>query len=508
MSKIFRDLKISLDETLEEKLQLLEPNFKNYRVLKKSIDARKKNNVQFVYTVEVFQPTEEITEETFSLKKKNYTGAPINIIGAGPAGLFSAIRLLERGIPCRIFERGSQTEKRLKLINRHWRYGELDPNNNVCFGEGGAGLYSDGKLITRIKSPHISYVMHKLVQFGAPEEIKYLANPHVGSDRIRRIIPKLRAYIQHLGGEIHFDSKIIDFDLYNNQVTGLQCETGHHFKSPYSILATGHSARDIFYLLNKRGITIENKDFAMGLRIEHPQIHINKLQYKSQYNHPKLSSANYKFAHHNKKQNIGVYSFCMCPGGYVLSCGTESDGIVCNGMSNYKRNSPYANSAIVMTIKNPAHSEVFNGLNQQIELENKSYSLIRSQGGTKELPAQKLTDFLQDKKSTNLPKGSSPSGSLPVEFSQILSKKMIHHLQEAFHVFDGKMKEFIHPEAVLYGVESRTSSPVRVPRNKTTKESISHGGLYPCGEGAGYAGGITSAACDGVNVADAIFDSI
>ncbi|MCB0412752.1 MAG: hypothetical protein KDD50_00360 [Bdellovibrionales bacterium] len=505
MSKIFKDLKVELDEDLREKLLLLEPQLHDFHILKQSIDARKKGKPHFVFSIEVFSQDESIPAPQFSLEK--ISSPPhdlVNIIGAGPGGLFAAIRLLERGIPCRLFERGSQTEQRLKHITRFWRYGELNAHNNVCFGEGGAGLYSDGKLITRIKSPHISYVMHKLVEFGAPQEITYLANPHVGSDKIRRIIPKLREYIAQLGGEILFDHPVEKLLIEGHSAIGVIAKN-QEFLSPYNILATGHSARDIFFTLHEQGITLENKDFAMGLRVEHSQEAINKIQYREHYKHPKLSAANYKLAYHDHKSEVGIYSFCMCPGGYVLSSGTDPSGLVCNGMSNYKRNSPHANSAVVVTIKNSPDKPLFYGLEKQKQLEERAFEFVQQAGGTKQLPAQKMIDFLNGKRSENLPKSSCPSGVISVDFNQLLPSFIARELKKGFLDFEKKMKGFVTPEALLIGVESRTSSPLRIPRGKKTFASLSHSGLYPCGEGAGYAGGITSAACDGIQIAESIY---
>ena len=408
-------------------------------------------------------------------------------------------------IPCILFERGSESTERIKGINKYWRYGELDPRNNVCYGEGGAGLYSDGKLITRIKSPEIPYVMHRLVKFGAPEEIQWLSNPHVGSDRIRRVIPKMREFLLQNGCEIHFNTKIEKILFSGPQVIGVQTEQGQVFNSEHVVLATGHSAEDMIDHLKDSGVFIEGKSFAMGLRIEHPQKVVNKIQYRDFAEHPKLGAANYKLAHHDKISNVGVYSFCMCPGGYVLSSGTEKDGLVCNGMSNFKRNSPYANAAIVVSIDHEKTfgKDLFGGMKMRRELETRAYQSIQDQGGTKELPAQKLGDFLSGKLGSLNP-GSSPSGALPVRLDQLLPADISKKIREGLEVFNRQMKGFISDEAQVYGVESRTSCPIRVTRNPETLESLSHRGLYPCGEGAGYAGGITSAACDGITVAEKI----
>ncbi len=507
MIKILKDLQVPLDVDLREHLLEIEPKLSDFRVLRSSVDARSRTGIpHFVYTIEIAFG-EKLKNADYPLSKVNWNGKerPI-VIGTGPAGLFCALRLIEQGVPCLLLERGSQAEKRIMGINRFWRYGTLDARNNVCFGEGGAGLYSDGKLITRIKSPHIPYVLHRLVKFGAPEEIQWLSNPHVGSDKIRRIIPILRKYLLENGCEIKFDTQVTRLLTEGNQITGVETEHGDHFKSPHVVLATGHSAEDIMLSAQDSGIFNEGKSFAMGLRIEHPQPLINQIQYKSYYQHPKLGSANYKLTHYDEPSDVGVYSFCMCPGGYVLSSGTDENRIVCNGMSNYNRNSPYANAAIVVSLD---HDRLFKndrmgGFNLRKNFEEKAFQAVQDVGGTKELPAQRLVDFLDGKLSTSLPKHSSPSGIKSARLDELIPEFMRSHMIQALQDFQRKMRGFIHPDALFFGVESRTSSPLRFTRNPETLESVSHAGLYPAGEGAGYAGGITSAACDGVRIADAI----
>ena len=373
MAKEIKDLKVGIDEDLEEKLRLLEPNFDSYRIIKKSVDARTKQKLHWVYSLEVFAKG-EVPKERFESPEKISSKAKPIIIGTGPAGLFAAIRLVERGLTCEIFERGSPCEQRILAINKYWRYGKLNTENNVCYGEGGAGLYSDGKLITRIKSPHIPYVMKRMVDFGAPPEVEYLSNPHIGSNKIRRLIPKIRQYLLDHGCKIHFNTKVTDFLIENKQVIGIQTENGETFYSDHIVVATGHSAEDIFTKLNQKEVTMEGKSFAVGLRVEHPQEWVNKTQYREHWDHPDLGAANYKLAYHNKRENIGVYSFCMCPGGYVLSSGTDNGAVVSNGMSNFNRNSKYANAAIVVSIDHEKHfgDDLMGGLKFRKELEQKS----------------------------------------------------------------------------------------------------------------------------------------
>lgn len=507
MSQVLQNIEVPINEELEEKLALLAPHYGEYRILRQSVDARRRHSPHFVYSVEVSDPGEKLSNPDFPVEPISHSGKekPL-IIGSGPAGLFAALRLVERGIPCRLFERGSEASQRMRGINRFWRYGELDPRNNVCYGEGGAGLYSDGKLITRIKSPEIPYVLQRLVKFGAPAEIQWLSNPHVGSDRIRRVIPKLREYLLQNNCEIYFNSKIEKILTEGNQVIGVETEQGQRFEGQHVVLATGHSAEDMLLHLHEIGVFLEGKSFAMGLRIEHPQKSINQIQFRDFAGHPKLGAANYKLAHHDKKSQIGVYSFCMCPGGYVLSSGTAPDGLVCNGMSNYNRNSPYANAAIVISIDFEKNfgSDLLGGMKMRRSLETQAFQSVQKAGGSKQLPAQKVIDFFEGRHSPEVLANSSPSGAVSVRLDQLLPAMMTSKIKEGLEVFDRQMKGFTSEQAQLFGVESRTSCPLRVTRDPETLQSLSHQGLYPCGEGAGYAGGITSAACDGIRIAEKI----
>ncbi|HPI41624.1 MAG TPA: hypothetical protein PLJ21_12520, partial [Pseudobdellovibrionaceae bacterium] len=380
-------LDLDLDENLEEKLAWMFPEHGPYRILNLSIDARGRKKPHFKYSLELNPSGETLTQENFELEKISAPKTRPLIIGAGPCGLFAALRFVERGIKPILIERGSTCEERLKKINRYWRYGELDPHNNVCFGEGGAGMYSDGKLITRIKSPYIPYVLHRLVQMGAPEEIQWLSNPHVGSDRIRRLLPAFRKFLLDNGCEIHFETQFKKLLLSQNQVVGIEAldlktQELKKYPSEHVILATGHSAMDIFETLHQQNVFMEPKSFAMGVRVEHPQELINQIQYREYADHPKLKSAPYKLTHHDHKTNTGVYSFCMCPGGYVLSSSTENDGVVCNGMSNYSRNGPFANAAVVVTIDHEKlfPGDLFGGIKLRTEIEQRAQNLVTRQG--------------------------------------------------------------------------------------------------------------------------------
>ncbi|MEI7973096.1 MAG: FAD-binding protein [Bdellovibrio sp.] len=499
--------KLGLDEELEEKLQWLAPQMSEHRILKQSVDARRRHDAHFVYSVEIAENGEKLPHEDHTpARLKFIRGDRPLVIGTGPGGLFAALRLAERGLPCRILERGSPAETRIGRINRFWRYGHLDPDDNVCFGEGGAGLYSDGKLITRIKSPHIPYVLQKLVEFGAPGMIRYLSNPHVGSDRIRRLLPRLRQRLLDLGCEIHYKTSFHSLWIEAGRVRGVQTSDGRLFQGDQVILATGHSAIDVLQNLHAQGVLLEGKSFALGLRIEHPQMRINQIQYRENAGHPKLGAANYRLADHDKNEDVGVYSFCMCPGGYVLSSGTEPDALVCNGMSNFHRKGAFANAAIVVSIDHAKSfpGNLWGGLELRRQMEVGAFEAVQRAGGSRELPAQRVQDFLLERNSSQDLPSSSPSGVLGVRLDQLLPTYFSEHLEKSLQNFNRLLPGFISPEAVFHGIESRTSCPIRIPRNETTLESLSHPGLFPCGEGAGYAGGITSAACDGVRIAEQV----
>ncbi|OFZ70236.1 MAG: hypothetical protein A2451_02480, partial [Bdellovibrionales bacterium RIFOXYC2_FULL_39_8] len=427
---------------------------------------------------------------------------------AGPAGLFCALHLLEHGIKSIVVDRGDRAALRMNYIAKFWKHGQLDANTNVCFGEGGAGLFSDGKLVTRIKSPHIQYVMKKMAQFGAPAEIEFLANPHLGSNRMRAIITKLTNYLIEKGCLFRFNTQVINILHSNHSISGVELKNGEKLFSPQVVLATGHSARDTYTMLYEQQVEMAAKDFAVGVRIEHPRALIDKLQYGRFAGHARLETARYRLSHFNKKSARGTYSFCMCPGGYVLSAGTEEMGLVTNGMSNFAQNSPWSNAAIVVATqkeKDFTGNNVLGGIAFQKGIEKKAYELSQQFASGRELPAMRLLDFLEGKIiGEGQVKTSSPSSVFLTDISKIFPNFVNAHLKEAFVQFNKDLPGFIDKSAILIAPETRTSSPVTILRNKETLVSTNIAGLYPCGEGAGYAGGITSAAVDGVNVASSI----
>ncbi len=508
-----RRLSFSLpfDADLDEYLRQEIPDHVDYRVINQSLDARNANRGRKPvnqWTVEVIKKEERFAAFTQEfpnlgpLKKK-----PI-IVGAGPAGLFCALRFAEYGVPSIIIERGERSHKRMLHIARFWRYGEFDKENNVCFGEGGAGLFSDGKLITRIKSPHVPYVMQRLVDFGAPAETAWLSNPHLGSNKIRQLIGKISDHLISKGCEIHYNTRVDEFIEDTNKIVGVKLSNGTVMESDHVVLAVGHSAHDIYDELLKKKVQVEAKDFAVGVRIEHPRSLIDQIQY-GDFAGKDLGAARYRLSWEDPATKKGTYSFCMCPGGYVLSSGTEADGIVVNGMSNYARNSPWSNAALVVSVKanqDFSTDDILGGMKFQRAIEKKAFETSCEFASGKELPAQTLAEFMGGEK-RELPKTSSPSGIFRADLSKILPDFIVNHLKKALHQFDRSMNGFVSEKALLIAPETRTSAPVTVLRDKETLVSVSHEGLYPCGEGAGYAGGITSAAADGVKVAMSILKS-
>jgi uncharacterized FAD-dependent dehydrogenase len=476
----------------------------DWRIRKRSLDARKatiKMNVQLEFwkVGEVREPTQAWTAKTVDPEKK------IAIIGAGPAGLYAALRAIEAGITPVVFERGKDVRARRRDLAAINKEQTVNPESNYCFGEGGAGTYSDGKLYTRSKKRgNVLKALEWLVHFGASEDILVEAHPHIGTNKLPAIITAMREAVIAHGGAVHFNAKLTDIKIENKAIKGLEIngDTWHNFSEV--VLATGHSARDIFYLLHKRGVTIAAKPFALGVRIEHTQELINDIQYHGDHQNPYLPPASYALV--EQVDGMGVYSFCMCPGGIIAPCATEKEEVVTNGWSPSKRNNPYANSGIVVSVApedlpNYKENDPFVCLDFQKKVE---YDCWVAGGKTQQVPAQRMVDFVQGKTSTDFPKTSYQPGIVSVNLAAVLPPLIAKRLQKAFVKFGRKMKGYYTNNAVLHAPESRTSSPVSIPRHPDSLEHITIKGLYPCGEGAGYAGGIISAAIDGINCVDAI----
>ena len=503
----FEHIKVPLGESLENAVLKLDPQMKSFRILKKSLDARKKDFLHHVYSVETYESSDLPPYEFKAPAKiENIKIHPMTtIIGAGPAGLFSALWLLERGMPCQILERGKPVFERMKDIAKHWRHGEIVEDSNVCFGEGGAGAFSDGKLITRIKSPFKRFVMEQMVRFGAPDEILYLSNPHVGSNKIRTIINSLTKYLNENGCPVYFNTRAEKFVWGEDKLEKVTDQNGKSYESENFILATGHSAHDVYKKLFEGNVPCDAMNMAMGFRIEHPQVWVNEAQYGQGWNHPDLPVANYKLTCHSDETSLGVYSFCMCPGGYVLASSAQQGQMVVNGMSNYNHGSKFANSGIVITVDKDKWygGDPVKGLEFQANIEKATQQLVYSAGGKIQVPAQKVSNFLNNKLG-DLEKSSCPSGVVSTNMRGLYPEELTDAFMLALENFNRKMPGFVSKNAMLHGVESRTSSPVRVLRDRNLLSSPKFLNLYPSGEGSGFAGGITSAAVDGVKVAEAI----
>ena len=476
----------------------------DWRIRKRSLDARKasiKLNVQLEFwkVGEVREVAQAWRAKTVNPEKK------VAIIGAGPAGLYAALRAIEAGITPVVFERGKDVRARRRDLAAINKAQTVNPESNYCFGEGGAGTYSDGKLYTRSKKRgNVLKALEWLVHFGASDDILVEAHPHIGTNKLPAIITAMREAVIAHGGAVHFNAKLTDIKIENNSIKGLEIngDTWHDFSEV--VLATGHSARDIFYLLHKRGVTIAAKPFALGVRVEHTQELINDIQYHGDNQNPYLPPASYALV--EQVNGMGVYSFCMCPGGIIAPCATEAEEVVTNGWSPSKRNNPYANSGIVVSVSpedlpNYKENDPFVCLDFQKKVE---YDCWVAGGKTQRVPAQRMIDFVKGKTSAYFPKTSYQPGIVSVNLAEVLPPLIAKRLQKAFVKFGRKMNGYYTNEAVLHAPESRTSSPVSIPRDPNTLEHIDIKGLYPCGEGAGYAGGIISAAIDGINCVDAI----
>ncbi|TAK33565.1 MAG: FAD-binding protein [Saprospiraceae bacterium] len=474
-------------------------------ILKRSIDAR--GGQPYVRILAEVYSGESYTGEPALLSNlKDVSDCPqVLIIGAGPAGYFAAMELIELGIKPIVFDRGKDVRSRRKDLRAIQQYGEVNPDSNYCFGEGGAGTYSDGKLYTRSHKRGDIYKALKLfVELGAKSDILVDAHPHIGSNKLPNIIANLRETILHHGGEVHFGSRITDFVLHEKKILGVIVNGREEFRGDAVILATGHSARDMYYLLQSRNIKIEAKPFALGVRIEHPQALIDKLQYRQSPRDEHLPASSYKLV--CQVGGRGVFSFCMCPGGLVVPAATAPGEIVVNGMSMSRRDSAFANSGTVVQVElEDLHQfdnhGVFKALAFQKMVEQ---SVFNFGDGSQKAPAQRLPDFIQGKTSSSLPSTSYIPGIYSAPLHEILPRFIYEKLKTGVQEFGQMMRGYYTGEANVIATESRTSSPIRIPRNKETLMHVEVEGIFPCGEGAGYAGGIISAAMDGQNVARAV----
>jgi uncharacterized FAD-dependent dehydrogenase len=505
-----------------------------YTVFKRSYDARKKTAIVLIYALDV-----QVRDEAALLKRLSHdvhlmpspdtsykfvaNGEQLQghdhnlrpvVIGTGPCGLFAALILAQMGLRPIILERGKQVRERTVDTFGFWRKRELNPESNVQYGEGGAGTFSDGKLYSQIKDPkhYGRKVLTEFVKAGAPEEIIYVSKPHIGTFRLVKMVEQMRANIEQMGGEYRFESKVVDIEIEqlsgNNgdggQVRGVTLGSGEKIATNHVVLAIGHSARDTFQMLYERGVYIEAKPFSVGFRVEHPQSLIDACRFGPNAGHPILGAADYKLVHH-ASNGRAVYSFCMCPGGTVVAAASEPGRVVTNGMSQYSRNERNANSAIVVSISPevdyPGHPLA--GIEFQRRLEEKAFELG---GGTYNAPGQLMGDFVAGRASTEF--GSVVPSYKPgvhlTDLAQILPEFAVTALREAFPAFDKQIKGYFKHDAVLTGLETRTSSPIRIKRRDDTLQSLNTRGLFPAGEGAGYAGGILSAGVDGIKVAEAV----
>jgi len=500
-------------------LNINESKITKMSIFKESIDARKKGKIEFVYTVDLLVENEK--EILRRCRNKNIDIAPDMeykypepgnlplssrpiIIGSGPAGLFCGLILAQMGYKPLILERGEAVEDRSKTVESFWKTGRLNPESNVQFGEGGAGTFSDGKLTTRVKDLRCRKVLKELVKAGAPEDIMFSFKPHVGTDILKSVVKNLREEIINLGGEVSFNSKVTNLIIKDGKISGVEINNEESIDSQLVVLALGHSARDTFEMLYRKGVDIIQKPFAIGVRIEHPQAIINRAQYKEYANHEKLGAADYRLTYH-AVNGRSVYTFCMCPGGSVVAAASEEGRVVTNGMSEYARDKINANSALLVSVTQEDFegTHPLAGMYFQRKWEEKAYQLG---GGGYIAPAQLVGDFINDIASQSLGdvKPSYEPGVKLTRIKDCLPSYVIEAMKEAIVNMGKKLKGFGMESAIMTGVETRSSSPIRIVRDGKTLESINVNGLYPAGEGAGYAGGIVSAAVDGIKIAEKI----
>lgn len=518
------EIKMHIDEDIatlkvkiSKKLRIDLNSITNFNIVKESIDARIKNEIYFVYTVEfdtndnnLVLKNNKHNKRLIESKKKVYhlpekgdvklSTRPV-VIGFGPAGMYNALILAEAGYNPIVFERGEDVDNRLNSVNKFWNKNILNEESNVQFGEGGAGTFSDGKLTARTKHVSSVKVLEMLVKFGAPKEVLYEAHPHIGTDLLRGIVKRLREYIISLGAEVNFNSKLTDIIINDNQITAVEINNKSVIETSICVLAIGHSARDTFFKLNDLNVTMENKSFAVGLRVEHKKELINKAQYKEFANHPKVGTAEYRLTH-KASTGKGVYTFCMCPGGLVVGSTSIAGRVVTNGMSLHARDEDNSNSAVIVQVDEKDYgNELLDGIKYQDELEKKAFELG---GSNYKAPFQTVKNYINSESDNCKVHPSFSNGVSESNLSELFSDIINNTLKEGLKAFDRKIPGFSGSDAVLTGVESRTSSPIKILRKVEDFESVNINGLYPCGEGAGYAGGIVSSAMDGIKVAEAI----
>lgn len=527
------NFKISIDKITQnietyicKLLDVDEKKIRKFTIINKSVDARRKQygEIYFIYSVtfeyeskiiipykkkydlSIIKPKREYENTINTISKNKPQRSPI-IVGFGPSGIFAALKLAQQGYNPIVLERGRDIDNRKADVDNFWAKGILDEESNVQFGEGGAGTFSDGKLTTRVKDPLCREILTYLVEHGAPEEILYLNKPHVGTDKLRNVIKNIREKIIKLGGRVIFESKVTDFIIKNEKIEGVIVNNVDEYYSNQVILAIGHSARDSYEIIYEKGIQCQAKGFAMGLRIEHKRTMIDKSQYGKYYDHPFLKAANYQLTFKDFENKRGVYTFCMCPGGKVVASSSEQGGVVVNGMSNYARDAENSNSAIVVTIApEDFNNNPIEGINFQRKYERLAYDIG---GKNYNAPSQLLGDFIKNKQSKKFGdiKPSYRPGVELVELSCCLPNYVVKSLKNAIPHFNNKLSGFYTYDAILTGVETRTSSPFRILRNNETGQSNNTIGLYPIGEGAGYAGGIMSASTDGIKCAYKIIEN-
>ncbi|WP_045591222.1 NAD(P)/FAD-dependent oxidoreductase [Vibrio vulnificus] len=515
----------ALLEAITAKLGIPAEQVLSFSMFRRGYDARKKTNIQLIYTLDIEVANQDKllakfskdphVRETPDMEYKYVAQAPANlterpiVIGFGPCGLFAGLVLAQMGFNPIIVERGKEVRERTKDTFGFWRKRTLNPESNVQFGEGGAGTFSDGKLYSQVKDPNFygRKVITEFVAAGAPEEILYVSKPHIGTFKLVTMIEKMRAKILELGGEIRFSTRVDDIHMEDGQITGVTLSNGEELKSRHVVLAVGHSARDTFEMLHERGVYMEAKPFSVGFRIEHKQSMIDEARFGSNAGNPILGAADYKLVHHCKNGRT-VYSFCMCPGGTVVAATSEEGRVVTNGMSQYSRAERNANSAIVVGISPEIDypGDPLAGIRFQRELESNAYRLG---GENYDAPAQKIGDFLKGRDPSALGdvEPSFTPGIKLTDLEKALPSFAIEAIREAIPAFDRKIKGFASEDGLLTGVETRTSSPVCIKRDKEY-QSVNLKGFYPAGEGAGYAGGILSAGIDGIKVAEAVARSM